>query len=342
MGKKITAVIINYNTKHLLDSCLESLFNQTIAGDIKIIIIDNDSSDDSCNYVQNKYPEITSICNKTNIGYAPAGNQGINMAKTEYVMLLNPDIKFENDYMEQCLQKMDEDKKIAAIGGKIMKYDFINDSYTNTIDTVGIFCYRNRRFIDDGQGLKDEGQFENEHEVFGISGACPIYRVSALEDIKIMDEYLDEDFFMYKEDVDISWRLRLRGWKCYYYPKAVAHHGRGTGVTMRYTHFEVAKNRGKLNKFQKHYSFKNQRLMQIKNEFAQGLIHDFIHIFWKELLIRIYIIFKEPYLIKSIFKMYGQIPSALRKRRIIMKNRKVGWKEMKKWLSCKQSNYIKW
>jgi GT2 family glycosyltransferase len=190
--------------------------------------------------------------------------------------------------------------------------------------------------------LKDEGQFEKEHEVFGISGACPIYRASALEDIKILDEYLDEDFFMYKEDVDISWRFRLRGWKCYYYPKAVAHHGRGTGVTMRYTHFEVAKNRSKLNKFQKHYSFKNQRLMQVKNEFVVGVLHDFIHIVWKEFLIRIYIIFKEPYLIKSIFQMYKQIPSAFKKRRIIMKNRKVGWKEMKKWLSCKQSSYIKW
>lgn len=214
---------------------------------------------------------------------------------------------------------------------------------TKFIDTVGLFCYRNRRFIDDGQGLEDKGQFNKPKEVFGISGACPLYRKSALEDVKIngkYNEYFDNDFFMYKEDIDISWRLRLYGWKCYFTPDAIAYHGRGTGVLKRFTHFEVLKNRKKLNKFQKHYSYKNQRLMQIKNEFIRGILKDFFSIIWKEILIFGYILFREPFLLKSFGKMIVQTPKMLKKRHHIMKNKKVSYKQMQKWLSNKQSHYL--
>lgn len=335
----ISIVIINYNTKHLLQSCIESLLQQTYV-DREIILIDNDSHDGSCAFVQEKFPSVTAVCNKDNIGYSGAANQGIKLAKGEYVMLMNPDIKFEPDYIEKCITKMEEDQKIAAICGKIYKYDFEKDKKTNFIDTVGLFCFRNRRVIDDGQGLEDKGQFDQEKEVFGISGACPIYRKEALEDVKIEDEYLDDDFFMYKEDVDISWRFLLYGWTCYYLPSAVAYHGRGTGVLKRFTHTEVLRNRSKLNKFQKYYSYKNQRLMQLKNEYWSGLFKDFFPIIGKEILVAGYIIFREPQLIKSWFHMLSQIPSALKKRRHIVKHRRRLSKEMDQWLRGKQSEYL--
>ncbi|HLG25741.1 MAG TPA: glycosyltransferase family 2 protein, partial [Candidatus Gracilibacteria bacterium] len=284
--------------------------------------------------------EVTAVCNKDNLGYVGGANQGIKLGKGEYVMLMNPDIKFEPDYIEKCLKKMEEDKKIAAICGKIYKYDFENDRPTKFIDTVGLFCFRNRRVIDDGQGLEDKGQFDKEKEVFGISGACPIYRREALEDAKYKEEYLDDNFFMYKEDVDISWRFRLLGWKCWYLPVAVAYHGRGTGVLKRFTHMEVYKNRSKLTPFQKGFSFKNQRLMQIKNELFLSYMRDFFPMLWKEILVLGYMIFKEQYLFKSWWQMVKQIPSTLKKRDALMKKRRVGWKEMSRWLSGKQSEYL--
>lgn len=237
---------------------------------------------------------------------------------------------------------MEADAKIGVIGGKLYKYNFKNDHKTNFIDTAGLFCYSNRRIIDDGQGLPDKGQFNEEHEVFGISGACPIYRKKALEDIKVFGEYFDNDFFMYKEDIDVSWRLRLRDWSCWYLPTAVAHHGRGTGVLKRFSHIEVLRNRRKLNKFQKYYSFKNQRLMQFKNEYIRGFLADFFPIIWREILICGYAVFREPFLIKAKFHMFSQLPNALKKRRYIMKNAKVSWKEMQKWLSGKQSKYLEY
>lgn len=339
----VSIVIINYNTKHLLDGCIKSLNEQTHRP-LEIIFIDNLSADGSCEHVKKHHPNVIPVCNDTNLGYSEGANQGIKMAKGEYVMLLNPDILFEKDYIEKCVGKMEEDHKIAAIAGKLYKYDFQNNKKTNFIDTAGLFCYANRRVIDNGQGLEDEGQFDTPKQVFGISGACPLYRKKALDDVKIPDgdegEYLDKDFFMYKEDVDISWRFLLFGWKSYYLPSAVANHGRGTGVLKRFTHWEVYKNRSKLNKFQKYYSFKNQRLMQIKNELPMNVLLNFFSILWKEILIFFYVLLREPFLIKAWFVMWSQVPSILKKRRWIMKHKRVGWREMQPWLSGRKSEYL--
>lgn len=346
--------MVNYNGLGFLETCLKSVNAQTHVSR-EVIFLDNNSSDGSVDFVRKHFPSVTVVANDQNLGYAAAANMGIRMATSEYVMVMNPDILLEPDYLEKCVRKMDADKKIAAITGKILKYDFKEDKKTNVIDTVGLFCFRNRRVIDEGQGMEDDGSFNEPHEVFGVSGACPLYRKEALEDCKISlggrghdagagassggvtgaGEYFDEDFFMYKEDVDLSWRLRLYGWKCFYLPEAVGYHGRGTGVLKRFTHLEVLKNRSKLSRFQKYHSYKNQRLMQLKNEMVQGFVHDFFPIVWKEILIKGYIILREPFLIKAMFHLLGQVPRALKKRRVIMRNSKVGWHDMEKWLGQK-------
>lgn len=348
MKKHVTIAVVNYNGIGYLEGCLKSLEAQTNVSP-GIIFLDNASSDGSADYVRKHFPSVTVVANDKNIGYAAAANMGIRMAEGDYVMVMNPDVLLAEDYLEKCVRRMEEDKKIAAITGKLLKYDFKQGKKTNVIDTVGLYCFRNRRVIDEGQGMEDEGQYQTPREVFGVSGACPLYRKEALEDCKIAlggsggkvgkngreegaGEYLDEDFFMYKEDVDLSWRLRLYGWKCFYLPEAVGWHGRGTGVLKRFTHREVLRNRSRLSRFQKYHSYRNQRLMQVKNELIQGFVHDFFPIIWKEILIKGYIIFREPYLIGAMFRFMAGIPRALKKRRIIMKRRRTGWKEMERWL----------
>ena len=339
MSPKISIIVINYNTEHFLKTCLESLQKQTYKNK-EIIIIDNNSQDNSCTYIQKEWSNTaTIICNPDNKGYSGAANQGINIAKGEYIMLLGPDIQYEKDYIEKSIKKMEEDKKIGVIGGKLKKYDYKKGEKTNKIDSVGIFSYRNRRIIDLGQGEEDTGQFNKETEVFGVSGASPIYRKTALEEIKLpppYNEYLDNDFFMYKEDIDISWRLRLKGWKAYYIPEAVAYHGRGTGTLNKFTHTAVFKNRSHLSKFQKYFAYRNQRLMQIKNEFIKSYLHNFFPILWKEILITGYIIFFEPHLIKATFSILKLTPKMLKKRRHIMKNATIDWREIEKWFKTTQ------
>ncbi len=343
MDSKLSIILVGYNSKALLKHCLKGVDSQT-EKNIETIFIDNNSQDGSASYVKKNFKWVKVVENKENLGYAGATNQGIKMSQAKYVMVLNPDLILTPNYSKTIIHKLEKNKKIGAITGKVLKYDFEKEKPTTQIDTAGLYCYRNRRVIDRGQGLEDKGQYDQEEEVFGVSGAVPIYRREALEDVKLPNysghstldeayEYFDEEFFMYKEDIDLSWRLRLRGWKCVYYPKVICYHGRGTGVLKRFTHWEVYKGRKHLNKFQKYYAYKNQRLMQVKNEMFGNLWRDFFPILFKEILILGYIVIREPYLLKALGHFFIQLPPALKKRRLIMRRKKVSAKQMSKWLN---------
>lgn len=332
---RVTIVIINYNGLKYLSSCLKSLIKLDYPQK-EIIFIDNNSTDESVAFVQKEFPRVIIFANKDNKGYTGAANQGIKAASGRYVMLMNPDIIFEPDYLSKVVRKMETDHRIGAIIGKLFRYDFDHHRKTEYIDSLGLYCFRNRRIIDRGQGQKDKPLFDISKEVFGISGACPLYRMYALNDIAVNNEIFDEDFFMYKEDIDISWRLRLRGWKCYYLAEAIANHGRGTGILKEFTHSAVLESRRHLSPFQKFHAYKNQRLMQIKNEIPLNFLHDALPILAKELLILGYITLREPKLFKSIFAIFKKLPVMLKKRRVIMKSKKVDWQEMSIWLEGKK------
>lgn len=328
----ISIVILNYNGEKLLRTCLDFVMALNWE-DKEVIFIDNASTDGSVEFVLKKYPGIRVIVNKENSGYAGGANQAVDVSTGEFVMIMNPDIVFEPDYLDILMSRLKKDEKIGAIIGKLRKYNFEHNKKTNLIDSAGLKMFRNRRCVDRGQGEEDSRQFDSAEEVFGVTGACPLYRRSALEDCKIAGEYFDNDFFMYKEDVDISWRMRLFGWKCFYEPAAVAYHGRGTGVLSRAGVFEVAKGRSKLSKFQKFYSYKNERLMRVKNELWPDFLRDIFPILWKEILMTGWILLREQFLIKSFFKFLLQLPSAFKKRRGIMARAKGAAKEIRKWFN---------
>ena len=215
--------------------------------------------------------------------------------------------------------------KYLAWGKKwdsVLKYDFENHKPTKIIDTVGLCISRGGRTKDSGQGHEDKGQFDEEKEVFGISGACPLYRREALEDAKYKDEYFDEDFFMYKEDVDLSWRLQLLGYKFLYYPKALAFHGRGTGVIKRDSVRETFKNRKRLSKFQRTYSFRNHHLMLFKNLTPWNYIKNFFHLATRNTASLIYALVYEPFVLKSLVEYFKLLPKMARKRRHLMKKKR--------------------
>ena len=337
----VSFIIINYNTQHMLQGCIDTILSQTYSP-IEVLFIDNDSHDGSADLVEDLYGDderVQIIRNPDNKGYSGAGNQGIELAKGEYVVITNPDIRYEPDYFEHAVARMQQDPKIAALVGKVLKYDFSKNEKTKIVDTVGLFAYRNRRVIDDAQGLEDKGQFEEEREVFGISGACPLYRKEALEDAKILGEYLDHDFFMYKEDVDLSWRFQLLGWKCLYSPKALAYHGRGTGVAQRFTTDQLLNERKKLSHFQKKFSIVNQHLMQIKNDLWGNVLHDFFPILFREIATIGYVTLREPGLWKELPRFFKLLPKTLKKRKAIMAKKRVGSKEMQRWFG-EQSRYF--
>ena len=244
------------------------------------------------------------------------------------------------------------------------------NSKLNIIDTTGLMMLKNRRIVCIGQGEPDSGQFEKEKEVFGADGAIPVYRKESLEDVKLpkletmlsttpltptlsrgerelnsplergkfakrmgcVYEYFDENFFLYKEDVDLAWRLRLCGWKTIYTPAAVAYHGRGSGDSMAKSYVDIIKERRKINVRAKYLSFKHQRLMQIKDDFPSLLFTKHLPRFIiKEVGAWAYMMIFERFTIKVLKDLYHDVPLFLKKRKMVMAKKRVGAKEMEKW-----------
>lgn len=329
---KVSIAIINYNTCELLVGAIKSLQKQDYKNR-EIVVVDQASTDDSVKKARKLFPKIRVIENK-NTGYAGGANKAYDETDGDYLVIMNPDVTLEKNYITVLVKELEKDKKIGAITGKILKTFPKNPpkNFKPIIDTTGLLAFKNRRVVDRGQGFADCGQFEREEEVFGISGCLALYRRTALADIEVLSksrhakngkEIWDYDFFMYKEDIDVSWRLNLRGWKCVYTPKAKAFHRRGTAVLKRYSNLDVIKHRESVSKLARYHSYKNQRLLQIKNEISRDMFKDFFTLFFKEILTTGYMFLREPATFKAFFHLFRQLPSALKKRAYIQKNRKI-------------------
>jgi GT2 family glycosyltransferase len=331
----ISINLLTYNGQKYIQACLNAVFQQTYPR-IKILIIDNASTDGTVEILKElkiKNQELRIIFNRQNLGFAAGHNQGIKESKGEFICCLNQDVVLDKDFIKKAVEVFQKDEKIAAVQGKLLRMsgDLSLEACPCPIDTTGLVMLKNRRIINRGQGKINQGQYENLEEIFGVDGAAPIYKRKALEDIKINGEYFDQDFFCYKEDVDLAWRLRLYGWKAVYQPKAVAWHWRSSGDSAVRTPWGIIKERRKISQFSKYLSFKNQRLMQVKNELAWLF---FKHLPWivpKEIAAWFYVLCFERYTWKAVVGLLREILQAWQKRKIIMTKKRVGCQEMERW-----------
>lgn len=329
-----------------LKPCLDSILAQ-VYKKFELVIIDNNSSDGTVGLLKDilkqaqgdgqALPPCKILANQENFGFAAGHNLGIRASQGKLVFLLNQDIILEKDFVRTIVELFSRDEKIGSVQGKLLRLKVEGDSLSKseTIDTTGLVIFKNRRIIARGQGQTDRGQFNLIGEIFGVDGAAPAFRRQALEDTKIClgenCEYLDEDFYMYKEDVDLAWRLRLAGWKAYYEPRATAWHARTAGDSAARNYLGILRERLKINQSAKYFSFKNQRLMQMKNERFGMLLK---HLFWflpKEVASWIYVVLFERYTLKAIRDLFKQAPGAWQKRKIIMARRRATNKEIKRW-----------
>ena len=324
-----------------LEPCLKSILAQSYRN-FELLIIDNNSQDETVDKVKELMEKNGTeikwrlIENSENLGYAKGHNLGIRESGGDLIVLVNQDVILNENFLEQVVKPFDN-QKIGAVQEKLLRLRIDNEKLigTETIDTTGLVILKNRRIIARGQGQKDEGQFNKSEEVFGTDGALPVYRRAALEEIKIQigqkDEYFDEDFFMYKEDVDLAWRLRLYGWQTIYEPKSLAWHARTAGDSARTSYIGIIKERLKINQFGKYHAFKNQRLMQIKNEQFSLLMRHALWFIPKEIGAWLYVLAFEHYTWRSIRELFRLMPRAWRKRKIIMAKKKISNNEMRKW-----------
>ena len=343
MRQKLPLVSINlltYNAEKYIKSCLGSVFSQTYPN-LEILIVDNFSTDETVEYLKglSKKQNLKIIFNKKNVGFAAGHNQGFRASKGDFILCLNQDVVLDSNFIQEALKVFKADGKIASVQGKLLRWNlglpisnqFSGYSVSHIIDTIGFIIFKNRRIINREQGQIDQEQLEEIEEIFGADGAAPVYRRKALEDIKIKKDYFDEDFFCYKEDVDIAWRLRLYGWKAVYQPGSVAWHARTAGDSAAKDYFSIMRERLKINKFGKFHAFKNQRLMQLKNEQLSLFVKHSPWFLPKEIISWAYVLIFERYTWKAIKELFKLAPRAWRKRKIIMANKRVGVREMEKW-----------
>lgn len=359
---KISIHIVTWNSLKFLPDCLASIYQQT-EKNFSVTIIDNASTDKTVEFVNEHYSDVKIIRNNKNLGFAAAHNRAIKIAALDkktflsrYILVLNPDIILSSDFLKKTLNLIKKDESMAAVAGKSFKI-YTSDSdlnekiKTEIIDSTGLKIFKSGRVVDRGENQKDKGQYDKTEEVFGLSGSCVLYRLSALEDIKIplnnsqfVDysdeirrlgshyEYFDEDFFAYKEDADISYRLRWRGWKMVYLPEATIYHYRQVfGGQPKIG--ETIKRRQKRSPIVRYLSYRNHFFLLTKNLSWSNYFSHFPWILFYELKKFVYILFFEPKTLKGLFKFYTKLPRMFKKRKWIMKNKKINSKEMRKWFS---------
>lgn len=212
---RISVVIVNYNGARFLKDCLDSLHAQTIS-DFEIVIVDNNSLDRSVRIITEAYPDVVLIRNKANLGFAAGTNQGIRVAQGEYILTLNNDTRVEPSFLEEIVGPMDDDLRVCICASKMLLPD-------GRINSTGLCISRSGAAWNRGMFERDSGQYAQQEEVFGASAGAALYRKTMLDEIGLFDE----DFFMYMEDVDLSFRARLAGWKCLFVPTAVVYHHHG-------------------------------------------------------------------------------------------------------------------
>ena len=215
MRPLISVVVVNFNGKKFLDDCLSSLERQTFQG-FEVILVDNGSSDDSVAFIQKKFPQVILVENGKNLGFAGGTNAGIRIAKGEFIFTLNNDTIADPRMLEEIVRPMQMDSGIGVCGTKMLLPD-------GRINSTAICISRSGAAWDRGMGEPDDGQYDKTEEVFGACAGAALYRRSMLDEIGLFDE----DFFLYMEDVDLAFRVRLGGWKCVYVPSSRVVHIHG-------------------------------------------------------------------------------------------------------------------
>ena len=322
--------IVAYNEEENISNSLESALSQTYSP-VEVFLVDNASVDKTIEKAEKIYRDsgsavkFTVVRNEANLGFGGGHNVGFEKSSGDFVLCLNADCALDKDYVKYAVETFGRDARIAAVQGKLL------NPRTGKIDTTGLVIFKNRRVINRGQGDPDRGQFQTPEEIWGVDGAAPVYRRVALDDTKIGGEYFDADFFAYKEDVDLSWRMRWAGWTMAYEPRAVAYHDRSAGEGTAKNPLEIIKARRGISYFAKFHSFANQRLMQIKNETPYLFFKYFPQIFVKEIMSWPYVLVLERYGWKSALEFFRLIPRTIKKRKVVMAKRRISDSTMEKW-----------
>lgn len=304
MKNKVAVVIPNWNGQDYIADCLISLQKQITKH--HIIVVDNGSVDSSIEIIKKQFPAVELLVQQKNLGFAGGVNVGINKAITsgfEYIALFNNDAVADKNWLGNLVDVGDKHTGVGIITGKFMQMDKKHiDSTGDMYSTVGMPFPRGRNQV-------DKEQFNKAEYVFGGTGGASLYKTKMLQEIGLFDK----DFFAYFEDVDISFRAQLAGWKVRYEPRALSYH-------------HVSATTSKLGGFSRYHSTKNFVMLFNKN-MPRHLYWKYKPLFFYGLLRMLGGALRDKHLgsfIKGLSKAIALTPSTYKKRQIIQSNIRVG------------------
>ncbi len=264
---KLTIVIVNYNVRHFLEQCLHSVMHACEGITSEVFVVDNNSVDGSVEMIREKFSSVILIENKENLGFSKANNQAMRIAKGEYILLLNPDTLVESDTLSKTVAFMENHPEAGALGVKMIdgKGQFLPESkrglpkpdvaFYKIVGLSKIFP-KSKIFGRYHLGFLDK---DKVHEVDILSGAFMLIRKEALEKSGL----LDETFFMYGEDIDLSYRIIKAGYKNYYYPLTRIIHYKGESTKKSSVNYVFTFYNAMIIFAGKHFSSKNAKIISI-------------------------------------------------------------------------------
>lgn len=233
MQKEISIIIVNYNSAEYLSACLTSIFMGNKEATLEVIVVDNNSTDNSVSFVKKYYPSVILISNDENVGFASANNQAILKATGKYILLLNPDTFLPPNCLEELIIFLEENPNIGLLSPKLIRPDGTLDWACRRNFPTPLDIYIHAFWLDK---LFPSSRFLNHYsianidsnlsiDVEAVAGAFMLVRKKALKEVGL----LDQRFFMYFEDLDWSYRFIQSGWRVFYYAQIeVLHHKRGS------------------------------------------------------------------------------------------------------------------
>ena len=258
--KKLTIIIVSYNVRQYIDQCLQSVYKALQDIDTEIIVVDNQSQDDTVSYLKTNYPQVRVLESGGNVGFARANNMGIRQSESEYVLLLNPDTVVALNTLSEVVHFMDTHETVGGAGVQMLNADGTRAMESRRGRPTPLVSFykmcglsdlfpRSRTFA---RYYMSWLSWNEPAEIEVISGAFFFIRRKALDEIGL----LDEDFFMYGEDIDLSCRLLNAGWHNCYLPCKIIHYKGGSTdkTTIRYVRVFY---KAMIIYFRKHYAHLN-------------------------------------------------------------------------------------
>jgi GT2 family glycosyltransferase len=338
MSALVSVLVPCYRDAHLVERALPRLLEGSRCT-LEVVLLNND-----VNQLERMRDLVVSLGDarvrllelEHGAGFAKAINTGLAATTGELVFFVNSDLFVADGYLDELVSFFERRPSAGCASGKILRYDLATYRETDVIDTAGLTIGRNRRVADRGENARDVGQFQHEEEVFGVSGAALVARRKALEGVTMAGECLDESFHMYKEDVDLCWRLRLVGWECWYVPSAVAYHGRTVhglaGKTYLSAPREYHENERSKPRRARTNSMRNQWLMLVKNEDASNLMRDLPYVLGREALVLAFNTFETPRdTVTAVGAFVRALPESIAARRAIKARQTMPPDRMRGW-----------